>query len=432
MNRGNNLFSFKDAKDLKIEELNEKVQLLQSELSKNRERRRMSTQINNFMDKSAIRDDLFKSLFQYLKELIKIIGTPTPDIELKIMKEYFEDLFDKQVRIEFFIGENLYKKSFVGTMKEGREESIEDIEDLGGLLEGNSIRELYNLSTTNTLDIQKILDNTESKEGLTELSRVRYNRTGLGHYQGVALWVMQRHLGQFPGFVIFMLETEKFLTPIQKEIIQVFMTIMQPIINNKISLGRLSEVAKNAEKIAYTDGLTGIPNRTQFNDDYMYNEDRNRCTVVYIDLCKLKQINDDHGHQVADGVIIEFANQIKKYATTYGGNAYRIGGDEFVAVLPPTTRNSEIMEGIQTFQDKYHETVFEDEKGIKFKTHASIGVQINRDEELTREEVVREADKLMYTSKSDRQNYPIKYSWLENKENYEEDKSYGYITTEGG
>lgn len=424
MNRGKTMFNFKDEKDMKIEDLTAEVKSLQIELAKQRERRRVSTQINKFMDKSAIRDDLFKVLFQYLKELIQVVGTPTPDIDLKVMKEYFEDLFDGEVRIEFFVGENLYKKSFVGS-------SVED--GVEGGLSGKSdeflvgdVAELYNLSTTNTLDIQKILTTTEAKEGLTELSRVKYNRTGLGHYQGVAIWVMQKHLEQFPGFVIFMLEKEKYLTPIQKEIIQMFMTMIQPIINNKISLGRLSEVAKNAERVAYTDGLTGIPNRTKFNDDYMYNDTKNLCTVVYIDLCRLKRINDEHGHHIADGVIVEFAKQIKKYANTYGGKAYRVGGDEFVAVFPHTTRNSELVEATEAFQRKYHQTTFKNDQGVEFKTHASIGVQENRDGEMTREEVLRRADALMYLSKQDRENYPIKYSWKEDLTQYENDDDYGY------
>ena len=87
------------------------------------------------------------------------------------------------------------------------------------------------------------------------------------------------------------------------------------------------------EKIAYTDVLTGLPNRRRAEDaldevdakDYRY-------MIISIDLNYLKKTNDNLGHDKGDQLISDFASILKQ---VYGEGSFmaRMGGDEFMVIL---------------------------------------------------------------------------------------------------
>ena len=87
---------------------------------------------------------------------------------------------------------------------------------------------------------------------------------------------------------------------------------------------------------AYFDGLTGLKNRTSYEDHIdRVNEaisKRNAAfTVAVFDINQLKTINDELGHDEGDRVIMTVADKLKQI---FGSESvYRIGGDEFVAIL---------------------------------------------------------------------------------------------------
>jgi diguanylate cyclase (GGDEF)-like protein len=90
------------------------------------------------------------------------------------------------------------------------------------------------------------------------------------------------------------------------------------------------------ERLAYLDRLTGLPNRRYLerhlagrND----NDKHSRQAVLAIDLDAFKPVNDSHGHAVGDRVLTAVARRIVGVIGDRGLLA-RVGGDEFVAVLP--------------------------------------------------------------------------------------------------
>lgn len=89
------------------------------------------------------------------------------------------------------------------------------------------------------------------------------------------------------------------------------------------------------KKLAYTDALTGVGNRMAFELDIARLQpdlsDSSVCLVVF-DLNCLKQVNDVFGHAVGDQYIKKVAELISMYFDGLGA-CYRIGGDEFAAVL---------------------------------------------------------------------------------------------------
>jgi diguanylate cyclase (GGDEF)-like protein/PAS domain S-box-containing protein len=91
------------------------------------------------------------------------------------------------------------------------------------------------------------------------------------------------------------------------------------------------------EYVAHFDALTGLPNRLLLADrlqQALHQAERRGGTVAiaYLDLDGFKAINDTHGHDVGDQLLVAFAHRLHEALRT-GDTLARIGGDEFVAVL---------------------------------------------------------------------------------------------------
>lgn len=100
----------------------------------------------------------------------------------------------------------------------------------------------------------------------------------------------------------------------------------------------IDEEKKQEEKLIYksqTDELTGLLNRRAYEDDiYEHNDVPVEDNFIYIslDVNGLKVINDSKGHTAGDELIVGACQCMKKSLGPYG-KLYRIGGDEFVAIL---------------------------------------------------------------------------------------------------
>ncbi|RKM61893.1 sensor domain-containing diguanylate cyclase [Butyrivibrio sp. CB08] len=100
---------------------------------------------------------------------------------------------------------------------------------------------------------------------------------------------------------------------------------------------RLSRQIENIRSNAYVDALTGLNNRNSYIEylqilEKKIAEDANYIfSVVVFDINQLKVINDDYGHDTGDRLIESIAGDIK--VAFAGGRIYRVGGDEFVAIL---------------------------------------------------------------------------------------------------
>ena len=85
---------------------------------------------------------------------------------------------------------------------------------------------------------------------------------------------------------------------------------------------------------AYTDALTGLPNPRQFTDDLGRIEHGDH--LLILDLDHFKRVNDRHGHAEGDATLQRVAAALR-VALRPQDTAYRIGGEEFAALLPRTS-----------------------------------------------------------------------------------------------
>jgi diguanylate cyclase (GGDEF)-like protein len=98
---------------------------------------------------------------------------------------------------------------------------------------------------------------------------------------------------------------------------------------------------------AITDGLTGLYNHIYFKNRLA--EELNRaqrkgtqCSLLMIDLDKLKQINDTYGHPIGDAAIRQVATVLKSLLRS-GDTAARYGGEEFGIILPETPLSEAVL-----------------------------------------------------------------------------------------
>ncbi|MCR5753810.1 MAG: bifunctional diguanylate cyclase/phosphodiesterase [Acetatifactor sp.] len=96
---------------------------------------------------------------------------------------------------------------------------------------------------------------------------------------------------------------------------------------------------RKIEQQAYTDFLTGLYNRMCCERDLAKQVDEAKKTgqvgaILYLDLDNFKHINDGLGHQYGDVLLKAISNALKKIEGIQN-TCYRMGGDEFVIIVPP-------------------------------------------------------------------------------------------------
>lgn len=94
--------------------------------------------------------------------------------------------------------------------------------------------------------------------------------------------------------------------------------------------------------LAVLDPLTGLLNRYSLERraaelEQQSEVSREPVALIVADLDKLKAVNDTHGHAVGDAVLVEVADLIRRGLDRAFDGAYRIGGDEFLILMPGAT-----------------------------------------------------------------------------------------------
>jgi diguanylate cyclase (GGDEF)-like protein len=135
------------------------------------------------------------------------------------------------------------------------------------------------------------------------------------------------------------------IKPVSEVVLGAKVRAMQRLVQMRYSLvvlsSRLDEANRELQRLSSVDGLTGIPNRRNF-DESLASEWR-RCkrgnlpfTVLIADVDFFKQYNDAHGHQTGDDCLRAVAQALAGQVHRPGDLVARYGGEEFGAILPDT------------------------------------------------------------------------------------------------
>jgi diguanylate cyclase (GGDEF)-like protein/PAS domain S-box-containing protein len=182
----------------------------------------------------------------------------------------------------------------------------------------------------------------------------------------------------------------------------------------------ISERKKNQDriyKLAYEDPLTGLPNRKLFLDRMQHaiakaKRDKQRVSLMFIDLDDFKLINDTAGHMAGDQVLREVSNRVQ-YLIREGDTLSRIGGDEFVILLEQVD-TMDVINIAQKVLDSLSESLIIEEN--KYFISASMGIAFFPDDALDGESLFKHADTAMYKAKEQGKNNYCFFTSEMNKE----------------
>lgn len=180
-------------------------------------------------------------------------------------------------------------------------------------------------------------------------------------------------------------------------------TLLQEIYDRLRSVRKeLREYIEKAHIMAYTDILTGMGNRNAyFEVKEKLNKKISKGNVTFavaiFDINGLKNANDDYGHETGDLMIVSVAEILKQFFKK--GTLFRIGGDEFVAIVENTSNEqmSIILDKISAEIDS--KIIVKNELHIPLAISKGFSVYTPEDKEV--KIVVQRADAQMYQDKTE-------------------------------
>ena len=157
------------------------------------------------------------------------------------------------------------------------------------------------------------------------------------------------------------------------------------------NLNNLHHYAEESEHRALHDQLTGVPNRAMFEDELnQYIGKNKKFALFFIDLDSFKEINDLHGHDIGDMVLIEASKRLQSIIE----DTYRLGGDEFVCVSA-YKHESELRNLAKSLLFNLTMPC----KNSQIILSASIGIARFPDDAKNKFDIKKRADLAMYTAK---------------------------------
>lgn len=178
--------------------------------------------------------------------------------------------------------------------------------------------------------------------------------------------------------------------------------------------GQLAAVTEQGEAdrhAALHDVLTGLPNRTLFNDrlEHGIAQARRHCwtlAVMFFDLDNFKTVNDTHGHDAGDSVLRTIATRLKE-GTRSDDTVSRFGGDEFLYLLMEIRDEQnaasiakKIIAAIQAPCD-----VSIGDRTVRLTVEVSVGIAVFPTGGETVDALIKSADTAMYQAKRTKSGY---------------------------
>lgn len=168
-------------------------------------------------------------------------------------------------------------------------------------------------------------------------------------------------------------------------------------------------VLRENHELVVTDSLTGLANRVRLRESLHRSLTRaertgRKVAVLLVDMDGFKQVNDTHGHEVGDAMLVEFGRLLTR--NVHGSDTVgRLGGDEFAIVLNEIAGCEDAAAVARRIMAEMNEPLVLFDRTVQAR--ASIGIALSGPDGTEPGELLHRADMAMYNAKRRRAN-----SWL--------------------
>ena len=157
-----------------------------------------------------------------------------------------------------------------------------------------------------------------------------------------------------------------------------------------------------ADALTNRDPLTGAAGRIEMLaqlrvQQELVRRDVQPCTIAMMDLDLFKAVNDGHGHQAGDKVLIDTVRYVLEQLRPYD-ELYRYGGEEFLLCTPGADLGTGFV-AVERLREGIARTPIDTESGIRLSITASFGVTL-LDPDVPVEESIARADQALYAAKT--------------------------------
>jgi diguanylate cyclase (GGDEF)-like protein/PAS domain S-box-containing protein len=170
----------------------------------------------------------------------------------------------------------------------------------------------------------------------------------------------------------------------------------------RVEIGERRQAEERARHLANHDVLTGLPNRRLLKDRLgqalaLAHRHEKSVAVMFVDLDRFKTINDTLGHEIGDKLLVAVADRLKRVLRE-GDTVARVGGDEFVVVLPELGKDRDAAVVARKVLDLLGDS-------FRVESHElavtpSIGIAVAPGDGDDPEELLRHSDAAMYEAKA--------------------------------
>lgn len=236
----------------------------------------------------------------------------------------------------------------------------------------------------NTLVFGYVVAVATLKNPMTLKNSIGYYSYGIVQTATIIYWYNFNTPGSFLDFLLFLIYSSL-------SYVVVWFTLKR--------LNRLTKEIEKIEHLSKTDYLTGLNNNRRYQEIfYEWRNLREGFHLAVIDIDHFKRVNDTHGHPIGDLVLIELSKRLEKEATRMGGEVSRIGGEEFGALLPATTRK-EAFQQAERLRKVIGSKPFILPEELKLKVTVSIGMAQYPGDGQSLPDLYKLADEKLYDAK---------------------------------
>lgn len=174
------------------------------------------------------------------------------------------------------------------------------------------------------------------------------------------------------------------------------------VVGSSIDITDRKELEMKLDRMANYDKLTNIPNRRLFFKEINRVLEKskikeNNFAVLFIDLDSFKEVNDTHGHEAGDRVLVETTKRIEECIKENDVLA-RLGGDEFALIIEDLDDEDEAIKITNKIQERVREKIEYDNK-YNCKIDSSIGITVYPIDGNDVQTLMKNADIAMYRVK---------------------------------